>query len=131
MSPDTVQPEEHLKRSWTYLPDEGFYDEMIAGDGSVRTHWRPLVERLEEMGETGFTRRWQEGRRLIHENGTTYNVYSESQNTERRWPVDPIPLAIDQKEWSHIESAIIQRAILLNAVLADLYGPQKLLSKGL
>jgi uncharacterized circularly permuted ATP-grasp superfamily protein/uncharacterized alpha-E superfamily protein len=127
MTPDTLQPEEPLTRPWQYQPDAGFYDEMLAPDGSPRPHWRPLFERLEEMGEAGFARRWQEGRRLIHENGTTYNVYTDPQNTERPWPLDPIPLALDSAEWAQIESAIIQRATLLNAILADLYGPQKLL----
>jgi uncharacterized circularly permuted ATP-grasp superfamily protein/uncharacterized alpha-E superfamily protein len=131
MNPDTFQPKKLLNHSWTYQPDQGFYDEMVASDGSVRPHWRPLIEQLQEMGEAGFSRRWLEGRRLIHENGTTYNVYSDPQDTERRWPLDPIPLTLDQNEWSRIESAIIQRATLLNAVLADLYGPQKLLHDGL
>ncbi len=132
MSSETVQPEESVNRSWLYRPPgPAFYDEMLAGDGSVRPQWRTLLERLEEMGEAGFTRRWQEGRRLIHENGTTYNVYTDPQNTERPWPVDPIPLALDSAEWAQIESAIVQRATLLNAVLADLYGPQNLLRDGL
>jgi uncharacterized circularly permuted ATP-grasp superfamily protein/uncharacterized alpha-E superfamily protein len=132
MTPDTLQPEAPPpRRSWLYQPGAGFYDEMVDSDGSVRSHWRPLIERLEEMSEAGFARRWQEGRRLIHENGTTYNVYTDPRNSERPWPVDPIPLAIGSAEWAHIESAIIQRATLLNAVLADLYGPQKLLRDGL
>jgi len=41
--------------------------------------------------------------------------------------MDPIPLALDQKEWVVIEAAIVQRAALLNAVLADFYGSQHLL----
>jgi uncharacterized circularly permuted ATP-grasp superfamily protein/uncharacterized alpha-E superfamily protein len=131
MSPETIQPEERLNRAWLYQPKQGFYDEMLAPDAGVRPHWRVLLERLQEMGEAGFARRWQEGRRVIHENGTTYNVYSDPRNTERPWPLDPIPLALESAEWSQLESAIIQRATLLNAVLADVYGPQRLLRDGL
>jgi uncharacterized circularly permuted ATP-grasp superfamily protein len=131
MNPEIVQPEEHLSRDWLYQPRPGFHDEMLAPDGTVRSHWRPLIEPLVQMGGAGFARRWQEGRRLIHENGTTYNVYSDPRNTDRPWPVDPIPLVLDRVEWAAIESAIIQRATLLNAILADLYGSQALLSDGL
>ena len=127
MNPNIAQPEQHVGRAWPYQPSEGFYDEMVASDGSVRPHWRPLVESLAKMGEANFARRWQEGRRLIHENGTAYNVYNDSNNAERPWPLDPLPLLLNSDEWSIIERAIRQRASLLNAVLADLYGPQKLL----
>ena len=33
-------------------------------------------------------------------------------------------------EWSYLEAGLIQRARLLNTILADLYGPQKLLLNG-
>ena len=72
-----------------------------------------------------------EGRRLIHDNGITYNVYSDPQNNARPWQLDPIPLVMDPEEWKAIEAGIIQRAMLFNAILADLYGPQQLLREDL
>jgi len=120
-----------LNQSWLYQPNPGYYDEMLAPDGALRPHWKRVIEPLEEVGETGFGLRWQEGRRLIHENGTTYNVYSDPQNLERQWPLDPIPLVLDGAEWAGIERALVQRATLLNAILADLYGPQQLLHDGM
>ena len=131
MNPETVQPPESLKREWVYQPREGFYDEMLAPDGTLRPHWRLLIQSLEETGEAGLASRWREGRRLIHENGTTYNVYSDSQDQERPWPLDAIPLLVDAAEWAGIESAVIQRASLLNTVLADLYGAQRILREGI
>ena len=128
---EIAQPEDQLKRAWPYRPNGDYYDEMVDAEGTVRPHWRPLVEPLEAMGEGGFARRWQEGQRLIHENGTTYNVYSDPQNTVRPWPVDPIPLVLGTTEWASIAAAIEQRAKLLNAILVDLYGPQKLLREGI
>ena len=38
---------------------------------------------------------------------------------------------MDPAEWKAIEAAIIQRATLFNPILADLYGPQRLLREGL
>ena len=131
MNPDTAQPEEQLHRDWLYHPNPGYYDEMLAAERTMRPHWRPLIEPLEQMGQAGFARRWQEGRRVIHENGTTYNVYSDPQSDGRPWPLDPLPMVLDSVEWAHIEAAVAQRATLLNAILLDLYGPQKLLRGGL
>jgi uncharacterized circularly permuted ATP-grasp superfamily protein/uncharacterized alpha-E superfamily protein len=131
MNPDTAQPEEQFHRNWLYQPTPGYYDEMVATDGTMRSRWRPLIEPLEQMGQAGFARRWQEGRRLIHEHGTTYNVYSDPQSAGRPWPLDPLPMVLDGEDWSYIAAAIAQRAKLLNAILADLYGPQKLLRDGL
>ncbi|MBV9507678.1 MAG: circularly permuted type 2 ATP-grasp protein [Acidobacteriia bacterium] len=125
--PGVLPPEDRLKRLELYRPAPDFYDEMLAPEGTVRPHWKALIDSFEEMGEADWARRWQEGRRIIHENGITYNVYSDPRNAERPWPLDPLPLVMDSSEWAAIEQAISQRARLLNAILADLYGSQKLL----
>jgi uncharacterized circularly permuted ATP-grasp superfamily protein/uncharacterized alpha-E superfamily protein len=131
MNPDTTQAEAERQRRWPYQPNPAYYDEMVAAEGTIRPSWRALMEPLEQMGPAGFLRRWQEGRRVIRENGTTYNVYSDPQNASRPWPLDPLPMVLDGAEWSHIAAAVAQRAKLLNAILLDLYGPQKLLRGGL
>ncbi len=79
----------------------------------------------------GLARRWHDGRRLIHDNGITYNIYSDPQNNARPWQLDPIPLVMDPEEWKSIEAGITQRAMLFNTILADLYGPQRLLREDL
>ncbi len=112
-----------------YQPSPDFYDEAQA-DHKTRPHWDALNEALAQMGPVGLTRRWQQGRRLIHENGVTYNVYSDPQSTSRPWSLDPIPLVIDPAEWKTIEAAVTQRATLFNTILKDLYGPQNLLREG-
>ncbi len=77
-----------------------------------------------------FSRRWEDGRRLIEANGVAYNVYGDPRGTSRPWPMDLVPLAIDAAEWRHIERSVVQRATLLNAILADLYGTQRLVHDG-
>jgi uncharacterized circularly permuted ATP-grasp superfamily protein/uncharacterized alpha-E superfamily protein len=103
---------------------------MIDAGGAVRPHWRALTESILTIGSAGFVRRWEEGRRLIHENGITYNVYGDPRGVDRPWPLDPIPLVVAEHEWALIERAICQRATLLNAMLADFYGDQRLLRQG-
>ena len=120
----------HLDPAWRYEPTPGLFDEIQTPDGQVRPHWGVLTDSLASMGHAGLARRWREGRRLIHENGTTYNVYSDPQSTARPWPLDPVPLMMEPAEWKSIEAAIAQRAMLFNAILKDLYGPQQLLRDG-
>ena len=74
--------------------------------GLVRPHWRALVDSLTAIGPDGLASRWQEGRRLIYDNGISYNVYSDPKSTERPWPLDPIPLLIDPREWETIADAM-------------------------
>ncbi|MCB2080364.1 MAG: circularly permuted type 2 ATP-grasp protein, partial [Novosphingobium sp.] len=44
--------------------------------------------------------------------------------------LNPMPILIGADEWSGIEVGLIERANLLEAVIADIYGPQKLLADG-
>jgi uncharacterized circularly permuted ATP-grasp superfamily protein/uncharacterized alpha-E superfamily protein len=115
----------------TYRSDAQRYDELLEVDGSVRAHWRPLIERL-ARGDAQAVRRGVEiARRLIVENGVTYNVYADPQGRDRPWALDPLPLLLTAAEWQEIERGVIQRARVLDAMLADLYGPQHLLAAGL
>jgi uncharacterized circularly permuted ATP-grasp superfamily protein/uncharacterized alpha-E superfamily protein len=115
----------------TYVADGRRYDELLDERGAVRQHWRPLIDRVAAEEGTGAGRRGLElTRRLIIENGVTYNVYADSQGADRPWGLDPLPLVLTAAEWGVIESGVAQRASLLNALLADLYGPQRLLAEG-
>src|SRR5262245_51539053 len=107
------------------------YDELNDPQGAMRAHWRPLIERLRADDAPDAVRRSLElTRRLIVENGVTYNVYADPQGADRPWALDPLPFVIPAAEWSAIEAGVAQRARLLNALLADLYGPQRLLAEG-
>ncbi|MBD1587583.1 circularly permuted type 2 ATP-grasp protein [Pseudomonas typographi] len=109
----------------------GTYHEMLQSDGSVRPHWRRLFERLQRMTPAQLNHRQALLARQIQENGVTYNVYADPKGADRPWELDLLPNLIDASEWDALAEGVAQRATLLNAVLADLYGPQHLLSKGL
>ncbi len=49
----------------------------------------------------------------------------------RKWPLSALPLMIDAQEWARIADGVIQRANLMEMLLADIYGPQRLTSGGL
>ncbi len=104
---------------------------LISGNGRLRPHWQPFVGQLATLGLAELRQRWEKAKHLIRENGITYNVYGDPRGMDRLWELDPLPLLIAPSDAAVIESGLIQRARLLNLVLADLYGPQTLLSGGI
>ena len=131
MTRSFLDKQQNLDSSWRYEPETGFYDEVLQESGQIRGHWRGLTTSLLGLSDGEFRERWKEGQRLIHDHGITYNVYGDPQSTDRPWPLDPLPLVMDPNEWKSIEAAVAQRARLLNTILADLYGPQRLVAEKL
>lgn len=113
-----------------YAPPGDLYDEMAEAPGVFRPQWENYAAALSDLGPAEFARRWETARQQIRENGVTYNVYGDPLGMERPWNLDAIPLLIGAGEWRRIEEGLIQRANLLNLVLADLYGEQTLLRGG-
>lgn len=114
-----------------YAAPEGHFDELRLASGEPREDWRRLLATLDALGRDELQRRWREGERLIRENGVTYNVYGDPRGIDRPWQLDPIPRLVAEAEWRAIEAGVMQRATLLDRILADLYGPQRLLKEGL
>jgi uncharacterized circularly permuted ATP-grasp superfamily protein/uncharacterized alpha-E superfamily protein len=114
-----------------YTPRADVYDEMVASDGEVRAPWQSFVRGLDHLEAQGLQQRCEQVRRLLRENGVTYNVYGAPQGPDRPWELDPIPMLVAEAEWQSLAQALAQRVRLLNAILADLYGPQQLLQRGL
>ncbi|WP_339546057.1 circularly permuted type 2 ATP-grasp protein [Pseudomonas sp. RA_35y_Pfl2_P32] len=109
----------------------GTYHELLDDSGAVRAHWRRLFEHLQRSSPAQLVQRQALLARQIQENGVTYNVYADPKGADRPWELDLLPHVIAADEWQHLSAGIAQRARLLNAVLADLYGPQRLVAEGL
>ncbi len=114
-----------------YTPPPGVYDELLDASGHMRPQWTEFFQLLDALGRNELERRWQQSRRVIHENGLTYNVHGDPHGRDRRWELDPLPLVMRHDEWALLSTGLAQRARLLNAILSDLYGPQHLLREGL
>src|SRR5665647_1335018 len=113
-----------------YKPLPGIVDEMMDGDGRVRAHWKPLLSMLADIGPEEINRRFSSADRYLRDSGVFYRVYEDPAGVERPWPLSHIPLLIEPSEWKALEAGLIQRAGLLEAVLADAYGPGQLTKDG-
>ena len=107
------------------------FDELVDAHGEVRPHWRTFVEGLDGIGSDEFLARWHVAKDLIRENGVTYNVYGDPRGLDRPWQLDPVPFLISPQESDRLEAGLIQRGRLLEAILGDVYGPQKVLLRGI
>jgi uncharacterized circularly permuted ATP-grasp superfamily protein/uncharacterized alpha-E superfamily protein len=115
----------------SYLLADDSYDEMLDGYGQVRPHWAYLMRALEDLGGAQLQLSHKEALKLLRENGVTYNIYGDPEGINRPWQLDPLPLMISGDEWHDLEAGLLQRAELLNLILADLYGPRELIKKNL
>jgi uncharacterized circularly permuted ATP-grasp superfamily protein/uncharacterized alpha-E superfamily protein len=110
-----------------YKLSKGLFDEALGKNGVLRPHYAKLISALDEFSAADLQRRADTCNRLIHEQGITYNVYGDPRGMERPWQLDPIPMVIAPDEWKTLETGLIQRATLLNKILADCYGAQELI----
>ncbi|MFT4009939.1 MAG: circularly permuted type 2 ATP-grasp protein [Nocardioidaceae bacterium] len=72
---------------------------------------------------------------LLANDGVTYTpppgAGTPGSSRARRWRLDPLPEVVDGSEWRRLERGVVQRLELLEEVLADLYGPRRLVREGL
>jgi uncharacterized circularly permuted ATP-grasp superfamily protein/uncharacterized alpha-E superfamily protein len=121
----------------SYRPEPGVYDEMLTAGGEVREHWEHAGRVIEGLGLEELLERRSKARRLLDDDGVTYNIYGSddasfsSPSPAAPWALDPVPVLLASEEWAGIELGVVQRAELLNLVLTDLYGPRELLRRGL
>jgi uncharacterized circularly permuted ATP-grasp superfamily protein/uncharacterized alpha-E superfamily protein len=113
-----------------YRPLPGIFDEMVDRDGRVRAHWRPFLATLAGLGAKEISRRFAAADRHVHDSGVFYRVYEDPAGADRPWPLSHVPLLINPAEWQVLEQGLIQRAELLEAILADAYGPATLVREG-
>lgn len=111
-----------------YRPSAGSYDELRGPDGRVREHWLPVIEALSSMSvaERRQAQRYADDQLREHE--AMFRVGDEPEG--RPWRLDLVPLQMSAAEWSMLESGLAQRAALLDAVVADCLGAQRLLTEG-
>jgi uncharacterized circularly permuted ATP-grasp superfamily protein/uncharacterized alpha-E superfamily protein len=111
--------------------------------------WADFFESLGLAGIDQLNQRMAELKQQIHQNGITYNIYAQAQRTEspqdpegsqqaqspqtpqRPWALDLFPFLLSVQEWQAIEAGVLQRARVLEGIMADVYGTQQLLKSAL
>ena len=122
MSSAQASPEVALSAAW---------DEMSDARGDYRPHWQGLSQKIHRWSSEERNSISAAAIRMIEDLGTTFNVYSDVGGVGQPYELDPIPLMVSPTEWAQVSAGLAQRIRLIDAVLADIYGPQQLLKQGL
>jgi uncharacterized circularly permuted ATP-grasp superfamily protein/uncharacterized alpha-E superfamily protein len=100
-------------------------------DAPLTAAWAQFFAAARADGQGDFDQRAASLARQIRDNGVTYNVYADQGGPQRPWSLDLFPLIVSAQSWQQIVTGVTQRARLLNAIMADVYGVQQVLAKGL
>ncbi len=101
----------------------------VVRDATNRAMWAAMADEVAAANHGDLSQARSRIQRQADEIGTGFRMPGDSD--ERKWPLSPIPLMIDAREWAGIADAIVQRAGLMELLLADIYGAQRLVGNGL
>ncbi|MBE9145592.1 circularly permuted type 2 ATP-grasp protein [Planktothrix mougeotii] len=116
-------------RFQSYDPGE-FYDELFVAKGQPRPYAAALIDRINSLSPGDLEIRQEAAKTAMMKLGATFNVYSDSQGTERILPFDLIPRIVSASEWAWLERGLKQRIHALNLFIDDIYGEQKIIKDG-
>ncbi|MCB1690359.1 MAG: circularly permuted type 2 ATP-grasp protein [Halioglobus sp.] len=86
---------------------------------------------LRDLGTVALQEREQKARRILRDDGATFNIYDGEGTPGSSWELDPVPYIIGSEDWARIEAGLLERSELFNLLLRDLYGPRTLIRHGL
>jgi uncharacterized circularly permuted ATP-grasp superfamily protein/uncharacterized alpha-E superfamily protein len=121
-------PKPSLFDSYRALP--GVPDELVDPQGRMRPVWAPLIAHLDSLGKDRIQRDVARGEQYLRDAGVFFRAYGASSATERDWPFSPLPILLPDAEWAQIAGGLTERADLLETVVADLYGANRLVADG-
>lgn len=112
-----------------YRGSLGAGDVLCSARPSAAEAWKITFEELAAVSGDGLDDARDRVQRHASDIGTGFRVAGE--RAERPWPLSPVPLLIDKAEWSGIADGVIQRAELMETILADIYSDGNLVRQGL
>jgi uncharacterized circularly permuted ATP-grasp superfamily protein len=107
------------------------YDEFWESPERPRPVQRQLLSYLESKTPAEIRRLGGLILRRIREQEVTFNILGSPEGSNRPWQLSPVPLLLDPEEFSELSLGLAQRARLLNAVISDAYGEQRLIRQGI
>ncbi|WP_455243673.1 circularly permuted type 2 ATP-grasp protein [Petrachloros mirabilis] len=133
MSPNSNREPQHTKINDLFKRYEvgRYFDEMFEAPDRPRPHYRQLYEQLRPLSVRELAQYQEQAAKAFLDQGITFTVYGDAEQTERIFPFDLLPRIIPNSEWHHVEQGVRQRIQALNAFLLDVYGDQRILREGI
>ncbi len=109
----------------------GFYCELFEACKQGDSAAQELVRRLNAFTTDELGERASAAERELMLLGVTFTVYTQRNKIDRTLPFDVIPRVLSGDEWAHLSKGVKQRVKAINLFLADIYGPQRVLTDGI
>lgn len=113
-----------------YRPLPGVPDELADANGAMRAVWGGLIAHMSSLTQAEIGDAFARGDQHLADTGVFFRNYGDKTGAGRDWPFSPVPIILPESEWHGIEAGLIQRADLLEQVVADLYGDNRLVADG-
>lgn len=111
------------------VPAGEAYDELWTSPGQARPAHALLSQYIQGRSPDELQRLRNLIRRRLVEQEVTYNILGTPDGTNRPWDLDPLPHILDHTEFERLAQGLRQRADLLNLIIEDIYGPQRLVKE--
>ncbi|MFT7109332.1 MAG: putative circularly permuted ATP-grasp superfamily protein [Psychrobacter glaciei] len=110
-------------------PPASITDHVYTTEGNVKPEWSYLLNSFNDLGINTLDDRNDKARRILRDDGATYNIYNKGNTESSQWELDLVPSIIGSEDWAGIEAGLLERAELFNLMLRDFYGPRTLLKQ--
>jgi uncharacterized circularly permuted ATP-grasp superfamily protein/uncharacterized alpha-E superfamily protein len=119
-----------LGEGWlqSYIAAAGAADTLRGDVGRGAKWWHRLFDGIGQLTDGRLDVLQARMARQVEELGTAFRLPGESQ--ERPWPLSAVPVLVGEDEWAEIAAGIAQRAELLERLLDDIFGEQRLVASG-
>ena len=108
-----------------YAPGHA-WDEAMDVEGRPRAPYEAVYREIEQMSAEDLRQRAESLASSYLTQGVTFDHAGE----ERPFPLDIVPRVVSAADWDIIEPGVTQRVRVMEAFLADVYGPQRCVIEG-
>ena len=74
--------------------------------------------------------RWESAKQSLRDNPPSSTGQLIKTGSPQAWELDPIPVVLGSQDWNNFAHALGQRMRLIDLLLQDVYGPQRLIAQG-
>ena len=113
-----------------YRTFDGPFDELTTDHGDVRTGYRRLIGLEPRLTGPEVYVRWRLAKQSLKDNPPASTGHHLKSGAAHAWDLDPIPFVIESAEWNNLSAGMQQRMQVLDLLLQDVYGDQRLLATG-
>lgn len=118
-----------------YHAPRGGYDEAVDPSGVSRPAWSAVVEAVGSLWPGVLLERQRDADRMLDAEGAGHLVHDlgldqPGATVAGPWRLDPVPYVLGADDFAVLSRSAVQRMRVLEALLTDLAGPQRLVREG-